>query len=106
MYVSFIVSFIVRCRVSEEIKCSVWGLGVIGDNCMCVCGCELCGLIGDKVVSKVMLVRCSPEVVGVLGGVGVGGTAGAAHSSPSVLGIGVGECRSEGICACSVHKSR
>ena len=56
MYVSFIVSFIVRCRVSEEIKCSVWELGVIGDNCICVCGCELCGLIGDKVVSKVMLV--------------------------------------------------
>ena len=91
MYVSFIVSFIVRCRVSEEIKCDVWELG---------------GLIGDKVVSKVMLVRCSPEVVGVLGGVGVGGTAGAVHSSSSVLGIGLGECRSEGICACSAHKSR
>jgi len=77
----------------------------MGDICIYVCGCGSCGCIGDMVVSKVVLVRCSPEVVGVFGGVGVESTAGAVHSSPSVLGMREGECRSEGICACSVHKS-
>ena len=53
--------------------------GVIGDSCMCVYVCGSCGCIGDMVVSKVMLFRFSSVVVGVFGGVGVGGTAGAAH---------------------------
>ena len=94
MYVSFIVSCIVRCRLSFEIICDVWVSGVIGDSCICVCGC---GCIGDIVVSKVMLVRFSPVVVG--------DTAGAVHSSPLVLEVGVGDCRSEGRCAGSVHSS-
>ena len=57
------------------------------------------------VVSKVMLFRFSSVVVGLFGGVGVGGTAGAAHCSPSVLEVGAGDCRSEGNCAGSVHSS-
>ena len=70
-----------------------------------MCGCGSCGCIRDMVVSKVVLVRCSVEVVGVFGGVGVGSTAGAVHSSPSVLEGRLSTGPAEGICSGSVHIS-